>query len=185
MGQAHRSRRLLIAGPTRFGAGSRLGNTVVLVSLLLLFGASCTSTPPRPQLSGATGQFSTDPQRSRVVEIASAQIGTPYRFGGGSPKGFDCSGLVQFAHAGAGVDVPRTTVDQWRQGRPVSRRQLMPGDLLFFELGWRKSRHVGVYIGGDDFVHAPSSGKRVGYASLDNPYWNTHFAGARSFLPAF
>jgi cell wall-associated NlpC family hydrolase len=120
--------------------------------------------------------------RQHVVRAAAQTIGTPYRWGGASPKGFDCSGLVQYAHRQAGFEVPRTTAAQWRHAATPHRGHLLPGDLLFFSLGGRKDRHVGIYEGGGTFIHAPSSGKRVGRASLDNPYWRSRLVGTKSFL---
>jgi cell wall-associated NlpC family hydrolase len=120
--------------------------------------------------------------RSVVVSAARRAIGAPYRYGGNTPAGFDCSGLVQHAHAMAGIEIPRTTAAQWRRGRAPGRRNLLPGDLLFFAPGDRKDRHVGIYEGNGMFIHAPSSGKPVGRASLDNPYWRSRLIGSRSFF---
>jgi cell wall-associated NlpC family hydrolase len=111
-----------------------------------------------------------------------SQIGRPYRYGGNSRSGFDCSGLVQYSHEQAGITVPRTTGGQWRHGRPVSQSGLRPGDLVFFSIGPGKARHVGIYEGGGVFIHAPSSGKKVSRASLDNPYWRDRLVGGRSFF---
>jgi cell wall-associated NlpC family hydrolase len=109
-------------------------------------------------------------------------IGTPYRYGGKNRSGFDCSGLVQYAHSSAGVDVPRTTASQLAQARVPDRRNLLPGDLLFFEINGQKGRHVGIYEGDGVFIHAPSSGKRVSRASLDNPFWRKRLVATRTFL---
>ena len=78
--------------------------------------------------------------------------------------------------------MPRTTAAQWRHAATLRRGHLLPGDLLFFSLGGRKDRHVGIYEGSGVFIHAPSSGKRVGRASLDNPYWRSRLIGGKSFL---
>jgi cell wall-associated NlpC family hydrolase len=89
---------------------------------------------------------------------------------------------VQFAHRQIGIDVPRTTHQQWSQAQQAERRHLIPGDLLFFTLDGDKGRHVGIYEGRGVFIHAPSRGKRVSRASLDNPFWRQRLVGARSFL---
>ncbi len=122
------------------------------------------------------------PAREQLVKTAADQIGTPYRFGGNSPRGFDCSGLVQYAHRQLGIEVPRTTASQLAQARDPQRRHLLPGDLLFFAIGRQKERHVGIYEGEGLFIHAPSSGKRVSRASLDNPYWRSRLIARRTFL---
>lgn len=120
--------------------------------------------------------------RHEVIRSAGQLIGTPYRYGGNNPGGFDCSGLVQYTHRMAGVDVPRTTAAQLAQARVPERRTLLPGDLLFFEIDWQKSRHVGIYEGDGTFIHAPSSGKRVSRASLRNPYWNSRLIATKTFM---
>lgn len=97
-------------------------------------------------------------------------IGVPYRYGGASPAGFDCSGLVWFAHRQAGVAVPRTAREQDRVSADVTPATLQPGDLLFFDTSWR-SGHVGIYVGGGDFVHAPSSGKQVMRSTIRDGYF--------------
>lgn len=150
----------------------------VIVSLLTLLLGACASPPSERAMPGST----VDDRRAAVVEQATRQIGTPYRYGGNRPDGFDCSGLVQFAHGKAGIAVPRTTSGQWRSALPLDRDHLLPGDVLFFEIGGTKSRHVGIYEGQGRFIHAPSSGKRVGRASLDNPYWKSRWVDSRTFI---
>ena len=143
----------------------------------------CVSTPFTDHGPGYRAQAQQlSGRRGAVVRTASALIGTPYRYGGNRPNGFDCSGLVQFAHGRAGLAVPRTTELQWRHAAPLSRRHLLPGDLLFFSFGEAKAQHVAIYEGGGVFIHAPSSGKRVSRASLDSAYWRKHWVGSRTFL---
>ncbi len=118
---------------------------------------------------------------SSVVSTARDMLGVPYRYGGSSPRGFDCSGLVTYAYQQAGIQVPRTSADQYRYSRKVDMGQLQPGDLLFFRLRPPKVSHVAIYDRDGRFIHAPSSGKHVSYASLDNPYWRQHLIGAGRF----
>lgn len=106
--------------------------------------------------------------------MAVAQLGVPYRLGGADPAGFDCSGLVQWAFAAAGVAVPRTTEEQFMWFRPLPREDLQPGDLVFFRL---PQAHVGIYLGAGEFVHAPTSGRAVERARLDSPWFILGFAG--------
>lgn len=119
-------------------------------------------------------------ERQEIVAAALDMIGVPYRYGGTSPRrGFDCSGLVQYAHRQAGFEVPRTTGQQYRAMIPVPRAALQPGDLVFFRIrGPRLISHVGIYLGNGKFVHAPSTGKRVSIASLRDHYWRRHYAAA-------
>lgn len=112
-----------------------------------------------------------------MMDAATAMLGQPYRFGGQSPGGFDCSGLVFYAARGAGIPVPRTAQDQLRSGRPVARAELRSGDLVFMRLTG-KELHVGIALDADRFIHAPSTGGRVRIDSLEaSPY-------ARGFLAA-
>lgn len=154
-----------------------------IAALTIALIAGCATThPPVPRKSDLAGDRHAGGARTALLDAARAMLGTPYRYGGNTPSGFDCSGLVQYAHRRIGIAVPRTTDDQWQAARAPARRHLMPGDLLFFDLGSRKDRHVGIYEGSGRFIHAPSSGKQVGRASLDNPYWQSRLIGARSFL---
>jgi cell wall-associated NlpC family hydrolase len=114
----------------------------------------------------------------RLVQIAAGLIGTPYRFGGDTPRGFDCSGLVFYSFDKLGIEVPRTAAEQRRAAQGVKREALSPGDLVFFRTSARKVDHVGIYAGKGRFIHAPRSGHVVSYAYLDDPYYRAHFAGA-------
>ena len=149
-------------------------------ALLAVTLAGCATRPAAPVADrDATGGQGL---RQQLVATAARQIGRPYRYGGADPRGFDCSGLVQYAHVQVGVAVPRTTADLWRAARPVARNRRQPGDLVFFAIDDGKGDHVGIYAGDGYFIHAPSPGKRVGRARVDNPYWRQRLVGTRSFL---
>ncbi|MGI9205543.1 MAG: C40 family peptidase [Woeseiaceae bacterium] len=113
----------------------------------------------------------------RAAVVALRQIGVPYVYGGSTDQGFDCSGLVQYAYAGAGRRIPRTTSEQWRQLTPVKDREMRVGDLLFFRIGGSIS-HVGMYLGDRRFVHAPSSGRQVSVEVLDSDFYRRAFVRA-------
>jgi cell wall-associated NlpC family hydrolase len=116
---------------------------------------------------------------SEAVLQAVAQLGTPYRWGGNSAnKGFDCSGLTQHAYQAAQISIPRTSYQQFRATRRVARDDLRPGDLVFFRLNGGRVDHVGIYVGEKRFIHAPSRGKTVSFARLDNGYWSRRYVGA-------
>ena len=111
---------------------------------------------------------------SKAVAIAERYLGVPYRWGGASPSGFDCSGLVMYVFAQVGVSLPHSSYAQYGYGVPVSRGDLQPGDLVFFDgLG-----HVGIYVGGGSFIHAPHTGDVVKISSLSGWYAST-YVGAR------
>ncbi len=110
-----------------------------------------------------------------VVGIAMRYLGTPYRWGGASPGGFDCSGFTMYVYAQIGVSLPHYTGSQWGMGTPVSRDQLEPGDLVFFNgLG-----HVGIYVGGGSFIHAPHTGDVVKISSMTGWYASTYMGARR------
>lgn len=134
-------------------------------------------------ITAATPQSDTyvapPPTHGNVVSYALSQIGVPYVWGGSSPGGgFDCSGLVMWAYAQVGVSLPHSTYAQYTMGVPVSRDQLAPGDLVFFDgLG-----HVGMYIGNDQFVEAPHTGGVVQISNLDSGWYAATYVGARRIL---
>lgn len=119
------------------------------------------------------------PLGERAAQQALQLVGAPYRYGGATPRGFDCSGLVHYSYARAGARVPRTTRGQRAHSRRLSAKHLRAGDLLFFNQEGKRASHVGLYIGKNRFVHAPSSGKSVRLSSLANPYWQRHLLEAR------
>ncbi|EXF92032.1 peptidase P60 [Pseudomonas fluorescens HK44] len=121
-------------------------------------------------------------QSSNVLSRAVNVLGTPYRWGGSSPsKGFDCSGLVKYAFNGVGAaDLPRTSNAMAAgHGQKVDRKDLKPGDLIFFNIKSRKVNHVAIYLGNDRFIHAPRRGKSVTIDTLKKPYWESHYVVAK------
>lgn len=112
-----------------------------------------------------------------AANVAKSMIGQPYRYGGQSPGGFDCSGLVWYSYKKVGVNTARTTKALRKQAKKVSRKKMKAGDLVFFK-GWIRTGHVGIYLGNGLFVHAPSSGKKVKIDRLDKGYWDDHFKSA-------
>lgn len=135
--------------------------------------------------AAARQQTAGEPQlRNEIIRTAERFIGVPYKWGGESTvSGFDCSGLTMVVYQLNGLDLPRTSGDQWAAGRPVAGRDLSRGDLVFFATrGGTTVSHVGIYLGGDAFLHAPSRGNPIQVASLSSDYYRARFLGARSFL---
>lgn len=121
--------------------------------------------------------------RGRVLQTAERYIGVPYSNGGSTPRGFDCSGYVQYVYRKNGLSLPRTASAQFACGTEISRRQLRPGDPVFFFINsGTKVSHVGIYAGEGRFLHAPGIGKNVSAADLDNPYWKRRYAGAVTYF---
>jgi cell wall-associated NlpC family hydrolase len=124
------------------------------------------------------------PRALAAVDEARKYLGTPYQWGGSTPQtGFDCSGLMQWAYAKAGIRIPRTTYEQIdaANARPVGRRDLKPGDLIFFRDSGGDVHHVGMSLGGDRFIQAPHTGDVVKTSSLKEPYYAEQFTGGRRF----
>jgi cell wall-associated NlpC family hydrolase len=130
---------------------------------MMLALAACGSSPTAPDRSAQS-------PGARAAAVALDQVGVRYRYGGNGPQGFDCSGLVHYAYAQAGVAVPRTTGQLWAAADDVDRGDLRAGDILFFRIEGKMS-HVGMYLGERRFVHAPQSGRSVSVASLDAPFY--------------
>jgi len=105
--------------------------------------------------------------------------GTPYKSGGTDPGGFDCSGFVWYVFGQHGVPVPRTVAEQYGAGGSVAPTDLQAGDLVFFATAGSGASHVGIVVGGDSFVHAPSSSGVVRVERLGATYWSSRFLGAR------
>jgi cell wall-associated NlpC family hydrolase len=134
--------------------------------------------PGAPVTSASNGDVvsvAPPPVYGGAVGIAMQYLGTPYVWGGASPGGFDCSGFVMYVFAQMGVSLPHNAAAQYGYGTPVSRDQLEPGDLVFFDgLG-----HVGIYIGGGQFIHSPHTGDVVKISSLYDSWYAGTYVGAR------
>lgn len=161
--------------------GLRVPASIAAIVLFIAVLAGCSSMPPQsaPDVDVAAPQQAGTNYGSGAARYALNVVGTPYLYGGSTPDGFDCSGLVQYSYALAGLQLSRSVEGLLSNSRTVSRSRLRPGDLLFFHLNGRPNSHVGLYIGENHFVHAPSTGKFVSTASLSNPYWRQRLAGAR------
>lgn len=138
--------------------------------------AGQSAVKSQPQSTGNASRASYDVGQ-QAASIAARQVGVPYRYGGDSPTGFDCSGLVHYSYHQAGKAVPRTTTQLWKGTSAVTRDEIQAGDILFFRIEGKMS-HVGMYLGDDRFVHAPSSGKHVSIESLGSEFYRSAFIRA-------
>lgn len=145
----------------------------LLFSILLLSACSSVKNNVRAPIS--------ETEARDVASYARSLIGVHYKYGGNSPQsGFDCSGFVDHVfHHTLKIDLPRSSGEISRIGLSVSIRNLRTGDLVFFNTLRQKFSHVGIYLGDDRFIHAPSSGGSVRTENLLDPYWKTHYDGAR------
>jgi cell wall-associated NlpC family hydrolase len=136
---------------------------------------ACRTAPTGPTAPAPPGG-------AAIAALATSLIGTPYHFGGADAAGFDCSGLARYVHERLGVEIPRTARAQQRAAVPVTLAELVPGDLVFFRLRARAIDHVGIYAGGDRFIHAPRAGFAVEYGDLSaGGYYARHLKSAGRF----
>jgi len=121
--------------------------------------------------------------RNELVDTVRRYLGVPYRWGGETAKGFDCSGLTMVCYRINGLNLPRNSRSQFQAGRSVAKEHLKKGDLVFFATkGGRRVTHVGMYIGDGQFIHAPRTGKTVRVAKLSTPFFAKTYVGARTYL---
>jgi len=176
-----------------------MAKPMVRVALILVLAAglsACASTGHVPQpfprpggagpapasipAGGSKPPVTAAPDAYGITGTALNLRGTPYRNGGSDPSGFDCSGFVWYVFAQHGVKMPRTVSEQARAGKRVNGVE--PGDLVFFNTSGSGASHVGIAIGGDEFIHAPSSNGEVRVERLGAGYWSSRFVGARRVL---
>lgn len=146
----------------------------------------CAGAPPPKPASPTpfthTPQAAT-PAQAQVIKTALSLLGTPYRYGGTTPAGFDCSGFVYYVYrTAAGVELPRATQGLIQIGRPIEAADLQPADLVYFKIENQKPLHAGIYLGEGKFIHAPSSKGQVNIQSLGLDYWKERYLGARRVL---
>jgi cell wall-associated NlpC family hydrolase len=139
---------------------------------------------PAEQTAARYAEQSADRLRQEIVKTAERFIGVPYRWGGESTvEGFDCSGLTMAVYQLNGLDLPRTSAEQYRAGRPVAREDLAEGDLVFFSTqGGRKVSHVGLYAGEGSFLHAPRRGGAIERGYLSSAYYSARYLGGRAYF---
>ncbi|MFC0337355.1 NlpC/P60 family protein [Kushneria avicenniae] len=159
----------------------RLRDASLLIAVLWL--AGCAGTPEM-QTSDMMGSISEHQdlsiERVLVMNYARDALGIPYRYGGTTPSGMDCSGLTQASFLAAGIEIPRTSQQQFDGLERIDRAR--PGDLMFFGSGGSVG-HVGIYMGNNQMIHAPGSGREVSIANLGNRYWRSHYRGAAAPAP--
>ena len=178
-----------------------LGTLLLLLGISTVLGLSGCAGPPRPSVFSGDTEETRDaspeagqPERSgnpagrldlgaEVVQSAAQYLGTPYRYGGASAGGMDCSGLVMSVFSEHGIVLPRSCAAQAKRGRGVHRSDLREGDLVFFGNAGSPPSHVGIYQGDGRFIHASTGKGKVRYDALSAAWFRDHYRGARRVLP--
>ena len=136
---------------------------------------------PRIKKAPESAPFLQRAKVAAVIATAKKYIGTPYKFGGTTPKAFDCSGYLQYVFQENGMTLPRTADEQFKLGKSAKTAELEAGDLVFFETYEKGASHCGIYLGGGKFIHASTS-KGVRIDDLSGDYWNTHYYGGKHIV---
>ena len=168
-----------IPGITALGGKAVVSDGALATIRMILEGKPIPAPVPAPAatLAVASQKQASRSDSSVLVEHALSLQGVPYVYGGTSRSGFDCSGYAQYVFKGSDISLPRTAAQQFEVGASISREQLQSGDLVFFTTYAPGASHVGIYIGGEQFVHASNSG--VGISALDSDYYASRYLGAR------
>jgi cell wall-associated NlpC family hydrolase len=150
-------------------------------------GAKLTAVAAPPAVAGnrnAPDASNADESiKDRLLRVARGMLAVPYRYGGTTLWGLDCSGFVQKAFSFLDLGLPRTAREQFREGVKVSKTELSAGDLVFFRTRAKYASHVGIYLGDNRFIHASAHDRKVTIDSLDEPYYEKHYLGAKRLLP--
>ena len=159
-------------------------STLGVVGVLLMTMLGCATHHKQPDFSSLSSkQPPITLVQKDVIQTALSLLGTPYRFGGATPEGFDCSGFVNYVYRhSVSLVLPRESHDLARVGKPVPTADLQPADLVYFKIERQKPLHVGIYIGDGRFIHAPSSKGTVNIQSLRLDYWRDRFITARRVI---
>ncbi|MEK6696994.1 MAG: NlpC/P60 family protein [Candidatus Deferrimicrobiota bacterium] len=155
----------------------KLPTEAELTELAQAVKAADTAAPDAPEAGKADESI-----KGRLLRVARRMLAVPYRFGGTTLWGLDCSGFVQKTFAFLNLDLPRSAREQFREGAKVAKADLSPGDLVFFRTYAKYPSHVGIYLGDNRFVHASSREKKVTVDSLDTPYYVKRYIGAKRLL---
>ena len=174
----------LIRWPYRLSKTARNTMMVAIIATVMVSPPPASAESEQEHYTVLEKISSFTDRAAQIAIEALSLVGIRYRYGGNSPEqGLDCSGLVRYVFREAGgTDLPRTSNEMSRRGQHVEKQDLQPGDLVFFNTLNRAFSHVGIYLGNNEFVHAPSAGRNVRVENMDMTYWKTRFNGARRVL---
>jgi cell wall-associated NlpC family hydrolase len=155
----------------------------LLLFLLSLDLSGCAARRPPDFSSLGRAEPPATPVQEKVLNTARSLLGTPYLYGGTTPKGFDCTGYINYVYRhSVGMGLPRQSHDLARAGRAVAPEELRPADIVYFKIERQKPLHMGIYLGRGKFIHAPSTNGKVNVQSLTVDYWRDRYLGARRLL---
>ena len=161
--------------PIFFRGGKSTGVEVSASAL----GSTSGNSSSNSSNSGSSSSSSGSVTGQKIVDTAKKYLGVPYVYGGTSPSGFDCSGLVYYVLKSHGITVSRSSAAMYKCGKPISKSEIQPGDLVFFQNTYTAGiSHVGIYVGNGQFIHSPNRGKAVCFADLYSDYYTDHYYGA-------
>lgn len=140
-----------------------------------------TSSSSSSLSSSTSSSSSSNSIGDKLVSLAKSKLGCKYVWGATGPNTFDCSGLTSWCHKQVGISIPRTSLAQSKSGKAVSKSNLQPGDLLFWKTTSAEVGHVGMYVGNNQFIHAPNKSKPVKYDSLSSSYYSSRYVRARRY----
>ena len=166
---------------------SRITSTIISILILFPISISIFCSPPahmikKGQTYHQTRNGKRNGIRDRIVRTAKRYLGVKYRYGGETLFGFDCSGFIKHIFDKHGLSLPRNARSQYTSGRKINLKNAKPGDLVFFRIDGNRISHVGLYLGNYRFIHSPSKGKKVSYASIKNSYWQKRYVGTATYL---
>ena len=169
--------------PIFYRGGASTGVTVSASALGNTSGSTSGNSSSSSSSGSSSGSSASKPSGSvtgqQIVETAKKYLGVPYVYGGTSPSGFDCSGLVYYVLKSHGITVSRSSAAMYKCGTPIKKSELQPGDLVFFQNTYTAGiSHVGIYVGNGQFIHSPNRGKSVCFADLNSDYYTEHYYGS-------
>lgn len=138
----------------------------------------------QPAQKSSRGSFDRSDKRQQIIDTAKKYLGVPYVWGKAGPSGFDSSGLIWYVFGKNDITLPRVSFDMYKEGTPISKDELLPGDIVFFQGYAKGPSHATIYAGNGNFIHSPSTGKNVSIGRLfeDEYYWSSRFYGARRYI---
>ncbi len=162
----------------------RFVNCFVLLMCPLVFLGCATKTPPEDAMARQEryAQYFQEQHKAVLIPVAESALGTPYKYGGTTEEGFDCSGFVRWAYSHVGIQLPRTAREQSKTGQAIKKQEdLQVGDIVAF-YNRKRGYHTGIYVGEGKFIHSPRRRSTIRVSELDTAYFSNSYLGARRLI---